>query len=356
MKEKIVVGMSGGVDSSMTLLLLKKQGYDPIGVSLRFSIWKSDKNTCKENICCTDESFKIAQDVCDKLNVPYHIIDVKEAFDKNVIQYFIDELKKGRTPNPCIMCNRHFKFDKLFEFAKKHNITKVATGHYAKIEINDEAELKLAKDQTKDQTYGLCMLPQHWLKNIVLPLGDLNKKEVYEIAQKENFDIFLKQKQSQDLCFVSKKSMPDFIKENIGIKKGNIVDEKGNVLGQHNGTHFFTLGQKKGLNLSGRYYVKDLDKKNNLVIVTKNIDDVKKSKKIYLKPYNIISNKKFEKKEIIAKIRYGDSFPSKAYAYIENEDLIIEFIDPRSSVTNGQFCVIYDKDICLGGGIINSFD
>jgi tRNA-uridine 2-sulfurtransferase len=358
MKEKVVVGMSGGVDSSMTLLLLKKQGYDPIGVSLKFSTWQSDKNTCKENVCCTDKSFQTAKDVCDKLNVPYYIYEVKDAFDKNVINYFVDELKLGRTPNPCIMCNRNFKFDKLFEFASKHGIEKVSTGHYARISFNklNEVELKLAKDETKDQTYGLCMLPQHWLKNIILPLGDYLKKEVYDLAEIENFNIFLKQKQSQDLCFVSKKSMPAFIEHSVGIKKGNIVDDEGNILGQHNGTHFFTLGQKRGLNLSSRYYVKKLDKKNNLVVVTNNQKDMIKVKKILINPYNLISKHKFESKEIIAKIRYGDSLPSKAKIFFENEKMYVEFNEPRENVTNGQFCVFYENDMCLGGGIINSLN
>ena len=357
MKEKIVVGMSGGVDSSMTLLLLKQHGYEPIGVSLKFSNWKSDKNTCKENICCTDDSFKIAKSVCDKLNVPYHIIEVHDSFDKNVIKYFIEELKSGKTPNPCIICNRFFKFDQLFEFAKKNNIKKVATGHYAIIEHNknlDEVELKLAKDQTKDQTYGLCMLPQEWLKNIILPLGNMLKDEVYDLAKKEGFEVFLKQKQSQDLCFVSKKSMPYFLEETIGKKHGDIIDEEGNIIGKHNGTHFFTLGQKKGLKLPGKYYVKKLDRKNNLVIVTNNIDNMIKFKKIILNPFNIISDKPFSKEDVIAKIRYGDSYPSEAIAYLENEKLYVEFNEPRENVTNGQFCVFYKNDVCLGGGIINS--
>jgi tRNA-uridine 2-sulfurtransferase len=356
MDKKIVVGMSGGVDSSMSLLLLKKQGYLPIGVSLRFSVWKNNKNTCKENICCTDESFKISEKVCKKLNVPYYIIDVEKSFDKNVIQYFTNELKKGRTPNPCIMCNRFFKFDNLFEFAKNNNIEYVATGHYAKIEFNgNEAKLKLAKDESKDQTYGLCMLPQNWLKNIILPLGNLLKKEVYDIAKKEGFSFFLKQKQSQDLCFVSKKSMPNFIEENIGLREGNIINCEGKILGKHKGTHFFTLGQKKGLNLSSRYYVKELDFKKNIVVVTNDINDMNKYKKILLEPYNLISSEKFLSKKVIAKIRYGDSLPSKAKIFFENEKLYVEFDEPRENVTNGQFCVFYDKDVCLGGGIINSF-
>jgi tRNA-specific 2-thiouridylase len=168
--KKIVVGMSGGVDSSMSLVLLRKMGYEPVGVSLKLTHWKNENNKLKENVCCTAESFDIAAAVCKKLGFEYHIYDVSKTFQKEVIDYFISDLKIVRTPNPCVKCNRYLKFKKLLEFAKKHNINYVSTGHYAKIVNNNgKYELHRAKDLKKDQTYGLCFLPQKWLKNIILP-------------------------------------------------------------------------------------------------------------------------------------------------------------------------------------------
>ncbi len=259
-KKRIVVGMSGGVDSSITLVLLKKQGFNPVGVSLKLEVWKDKCNVLRENVCCTKESFDIAKKICKKLNVPYYVYDVKKEFKKEVMDYFLSDLKKNRTPNPCVVCNRYLKFKKLFEFAKKKGIKYVATGHYAQVRFNKKTkryELLKAKDKTKDQSYGLSFLPQKWLKWIILPLGNYTKKKVFKIAKKEGFEFFLKRKQSQDLCFVSKRAIPKYIEKKIGVKPGKIVDTKGNVLGEHKGVHFYTIGQRRRLGLQG-YFVRAL--------------------------------------------------------------------------------------------------
>lgn len=353
---KIVVGMSGGVDSSISVLLLKKQGWDVVGVSLKLAHWKNKSNILGENACCTAESLDIAENVCKKLGVPYYKFDVSKEFKRDVMDYFVSELKHNRTPNPCVICNRYIKFRKLFEWAKKHSIKHVATGHYARIRFNThtkEYELLRPKDLNKDQTYGLSWLPQKWLKYIVLPLADYTKDEVYQLAKKQGFEIFLKRKQSQDLCFVSGRAYPKYLEEKVGKRPGPIKDEKGNVLGKHDGLHFYTIGQRKGVGLRARYYVKDRDFKTNSLIVTKNKKDIN-SKELILSPFSFISGKPPRKEKIIqAKPRYCLS-PSKATLFPPEDGKIrVVFDVPQPCVAPGQFCVLYDKEVCLGAGVIN---
>ncbi len=355
--KKIVVGMSGGIDSTISLLLLKKQGWQPIGVSLKLPIWKNKENFLRENVCCTRESTEAARGICRKLNIPFYIFNVRADFKKEVIKYFISEFKKNKTPNPCVICNRHLKFKKLFEFAKKHSINFVATGHYAKIKFNSQTkkyELLKAKDEKKDQTYSLSFLPRRWLKNIIFPLGDYLKEEVYQIAVKEGLDFFLKKKQSQDFCFVAGKSLPCFLKEKIGEKPGVIANTKGEKLGSHRGLHFYTIGQRKGLPLNnGPYFVKEFNVSKNILVVTKNQQEISRQE-IILSPYHFISGEPPKTKtEVSAKVRYQQN-PGKAIIYPPTKGkLKIIFAQPQSAVTPGQFCVFYRKNVCLGAGIIN---
>jgi len=278
-KNKIVVGMSGGVDSSMALVLLKEQGWDPVGVSLKYKTWEDPSNAMRENVCCSIESFDIAKGICEKLGVEYHQVDVQDNFQKETIDYFTSELKEKRTPNPCIVCNRRLKFRELFDWADAHGIDYVATGHYGRVKKNPETgkfELLRAKDDTKDQTYSLCQLPQEWLERVVLPIGNYTKDEIMKSADKLGFDIFTKRAQSQDFCFVSGTAYPKFLEKEIGNEPGEIQDIEGKTLGKHPGLHFFTVGQRKGMDLpGGPYYVVRLDSKRNVLVVSDDIDDVK---------------------------------------------------------------------------------
>lgn len=354
--KKIVVGMSGGVDSTMALILLKKQGWSPIGVSLKLPIWKSKKNLLRENVCCTVESMNIAKKVCQQLKVPFHILDVRTDFQKKVVNYFISEFKNNKTPNPCVICNRYLKFKKLFQFAKKMGANHIATGHYAQIRKNlktGKYELLKAKDKTKDQTYNLCFLPQKWLKNIVFPLGNYTKKEVYQIAKDYGFAFFLKKKQSQDFCFVAGKSLAAFLKNKIGQKPGKIMDTKGNILGEHQGLHFYTIGQRKGINLSaGPYFVKDFDIAKNILIVTKNQKEIIQ-KEIILSPFHFISQEfPKEKIKVMAKVRYRQPLSKATLFPFFKKKLKLVFDKPKQAVTPGQLAVFYQKEVCLGGGRI----
>lgn len=354
-RKKVVVGLSGGIDSSMALFLLKKEGFETIGVSLKLPVWKSCFNLLRENICCTKESLENAKKLCQKLNSPYFVLDTEKEFEETVIKYFKKKLKEGKTPNPCVVCNQKFKFKKLLEFAKKVKADFVATGHYAKVEFDQktkEFQLKRAKDKIKDQTYFLSFLKRSWLKNIIFPLGDWKKKEIKKLAQKEGFSFLLERRQSQDFCFVAQKSFYFFLKEEIGKKPGKIIDEKGNVLGEHEGIHFFTIGQRKGLKLpGGPFYVFDLDKKRNIVFVTKNKEKLYK-KEIYLYPYNFLIKKPNQKKlKVLAKIRFRQPL-SQAWLHFQEKYLKIIFKKPQFAPTPGQFCVFYKNDVCLGGGEI----
>lgn len=340
MNSKIIVGLSGGVDSSMSLVYLKEMGWDPIGVTLRLPVW--EKSSVEENMCCTDKSVALAGKVCEKLDIPHYIYDVRDEFKEEVVGYFLSELKAGRTPNPCVVCNRDHKFKYLFQFADEKGVEYVASGHYARTE---DGKLLRPRDREKDQTYYLSLLEKEDLKRIVFPLGDKLKDEVRERAEKEGFSELVGKKESQNWCFVADKD--PFIKEELGTKKGEII-YNGDVVGHHEGSWFYTIGQRKGLEIpNGPYYVKDI--KNNRLIVTKDKDDLLK-KEVTLSPFHIISGK-IEEQRVMAKTRYGQEL-SAAKLKPVGDKLEIIFDEARLAPTPGQFCVFYNKDICLGGGTI----
>ena len=364
-KKKIVVGLSGGIDSSMALLLLKKQGWDPIGVSLKMPVWKGKK------------SFAAAKKVCQKLKVPYYIIDVQKEFKKEVVNYFISEFKKNKTPNPCVICNRNLKFKKLFEFAKKKGVKYVATGHYALVRKHQTPNTKSqtyqllrAKDKEKDQTYNLCFLKREWLPYIIFPLGEYTKKQVCELAKKEGFNFLTKIKSSQDFCYLAGKPINDYLKQFFGKKPGKILNSKGKVLGKHQGLHFYTIGQRKGIKISGGpWFVKDFDIKKNYLIITNNQKDLYK-KDVFLKPFYLINDREPSRKiRVMAKVRYRQPLsPAILYPPQQNNSsqagpgttkLKLVFDKPQRAVTPGQFAVFYlpsDSEgkgqVCLGGGRI----
>lgn len=353
--KKIVVGLSGGIDSAIALILLKQQGWQPIGVFLKLPLWQNNTNAFSKNIYQSEQSLKTAIDICKKLDVPFYTIDAKKEFEKEVVEYFVKEWKNLRTPNPCVVCNPNFKFKQLINWAKKHKIQYIATGHYAKLKLNPKTklyELFKAKDKTKDQTYDLCLLPQKWLKQIIFPLGDYSKQQVYQIAKKQGLKTFSQKKESQDFCFIAGQSLCPFLKEKIGEKQGLITDLENNVLSQHQGLHFYTLGQRKGIKLSnGPYFVFGFDKKRNTLLVTKNKKDLFK-KEILIYPYQLISGQKIQKPiKAQVQIRYQQK-PCSAKLIPQKNKLKIIFSKPILAPCPGQFAVFYEKNKCLGGGRI----
>lgn len=352
-KKKVVVGLSGGVDSSVALYLLKKQGYDVVGVSLKFGVWENEKNLIKENVCCNAGAFLIAKNVCNFFDVPYMIKDVKDDFLKKVIKYWVNELKTYNTPNPCIMCNHLVKIQALIDVAKELGADYVATGHYAQNVFNrktKEFELKTAKDMIKDQTYFLSRLDQKQLQYLKLPLAKEKKENVYKIAKRLGFKVFQKIKQSQDFCFVANKSYNDFLLDTLGEKPGKIVDMNNKIIGKHMGLYFYTIGQRKGIDVSnGPYYVVDFDIKKNTLIVSKNQKDLL-DKKFKIDKLHLINSYKGDRidKKIKVQIRFKDT---KEIGWIVNKKEIV-LRKVKRAITPGQFAVFYDKNRCIGNGTI----
>lgn len=355
-KKTVALGMSGGVDSSVALFLLKEQGFEVLGVSLKFAFWENPKNKLKENFCCSEDSLKRAKRVCEKYGTPHFIVDASKEFKKSIIDYFLESLKKNQTPSPCVFCNRDVKLASLLNFAEEKNADYIATGHYARVEKdNSNFQLLRAKDEEKDQTYFLSLLNQKYLSKLILPLGGYTKKEIYQIAKKEEIEFI--SRESQDLCFVNNKLMPDFLEQEIGNKPGKICDIDGNVLGNHQGLHFYTIGQRKGIKLAqGPFWVIDFDKKNNILIVTNDSKSLELfNKEVFLSDVNFISNKKPESPiKVTARIRYRQSL-SKATLALGGSaqvDWKLIFKEPQKAITPGQIAAFYNGSVCLGAGII----
>lgn len=336
--EKAVIAMSGGVDSSVSVALLKEAGFDVIGVFMKF--WHP-RNSSKENRCCSVESEKRARMVAQKLGIPFYVINMEKEFKKKVVDYFISEYKAGRTPNPCVVCNYEIKFGLLVDKALKMGAKYIATGHYARIKNN---KLLKGMDKDKDQSYFLWKLNQKQLKRVLFPVGGYKKSEVRELAKK--FDLITAEApESQEVCFVSD-STNDFLKEYIKSKPGKII-LKNKIIGEHQGLCFYTIGQRKGIKLSGGpFYVIGKDFKRNALIVSKNEEDLFE-KELHFKNANWISGVKFPFRAK-AKIRYGHK-PADA---VVNKKKVV-FSKPQKAITSGQSVVFYNKEEVLGGGIID---
>ena len=353
--KKVVIGMSGGVDSSVAAILLKQQGYDVVGLFMRN--WDSTINNdylgnpnLNNDICPQENDYNDAVSVCKKLDIPLYRIDfVKEYWDY-VFTYFLDELKEGRTPNPDIMCNKYIKFDFFIKEAKKLGADYIATGHYARI-LN--GNLLRAIDDNKDQTYFLSQLTNKQLENVLFPVGNLLKEDVRKIALKYDL-ITAKKKDSTGICFIGERKFKEFLKNYLPSKKGNVVDiETNKIIGEHQGLMYYTIGQRKGLNIGGnsdKMFVvgKNLDK-NILYVAFGEDNNYLKSDSCYVSNVNFISSER--PIECTAKFRYRQVDINVKLEYLENGDVIVHYNDVKA-VTPGQACVFYLGEICLGGGII----
>ncbi|MDD3995218.1 MAG: tRNA 2-thiouridine(34) synthase MnmA [Bacilli bacterium] len=353
--KKVVVGMSGGVDSSVAAYLLKEQGYEVIGLFMRN--WDSLINndimgnpTIENDICTQEEDYNDALYVCNQLDIPLHRVDfVKEYWDY-VFTYFLDELKKGRTPNPDVMCNKYIKFDYFIKEAKRLGADYVATGHYARI---IDGTLYKGIDTNKDQSYFLCELTKKQLENVLFPVGELNKDEVRDIAIKLNLKT-AKKKDSTGICFIGERNFKNFLKNYLPTKEGDIVNiENKKVLGKHIGLMYYTIGQRRGLNIGGykeRLYVvgKDLNK-NILYVCYGDDNEYLYSDEALIEDFNLMSDKKVDKCN--AKFRYRQKDNVVNIEYLKDKEIIVKYNNIKA-VTPGQICVLYDGDECIGGGII----
>lgn len=354
MKKKVVVGMSGGVDSSVAAYLLKQQGYDVIGVTMKH--WEEDEDYIeREGGCCSLSATEDARRVADRLGIPFYVLNFKESFKEKVIDYFVQEYIEGKTPNPCIACNKHIKFEDFLRRAKGIGADYIATGHYAKIEErNGRYALLRADDDKKDQTYALYNFTQEQLSKTLMPCGEFTKDKIREIAKEIGLAVHNK-KDSEEICFIPDNNHGKYIlnARPKSVKEGNFVDKQGNVLGRHKGIVYYTIGQRKGLGLAlGRpVFVTDINPKTNEVVIGPEEDIFKTD--LVAKDVNLISIDKLEGEiEVTSKVRYSAKPADATISPLPNGRIKVSFKDKQRAITKGQSVVFYNGNEVVGGGII----
>lgn len=355
-KKKVVVGMSGGVDSSVAAWLLKNQGYDVIGVTMQ--IWQDEEEAAMEEHggCCGLSAVDDARRVAAALDIPYYVMNFKKEFKENVIDYFIDDYLHGRTPNPCIACNRYVKWESLLKRSLDIGAEYIATGHYARVEklSNGRYAIRNSATAAKDQTYALYNLTQDQLKSTLMPVGDYTKDEIRKIA--ENIDDFVSRKHdSQEICFVPDNDYSGYIEKNYNIKSrpGNFVDMDGNVLGKHKGIIHYTVGQRKGLGITfGKpMYVYEIRPETREVVLCENNALFQKTLYANNVNYMAIGEIKGEMR-FMAKIRYSHKKAPCTVRMYDKDTIECVFDEPQRAITPGQAVVLYDGDFVAGGGTI----
>lgn len=354
-KGKVLLGLSGGVDSSVSGLLLKKEGYDVDALFMRN--WEDDDGT---PYCSIKEDFLDATFIADQLDIPLKELNFSEQYKEKVFKYFLKELEEGRTPNPDILCNKEIKFNAFFNYAMDMGYDYIATGHYAQTElINKKICLIKGADDNKDQSYFLHAIDGNVLQKTLFPIGDIKKLQVREIAKLNNL-VTSEKKDSTGICFIGERPFPEFLNNYISHNPGLITTDKGKIIGEHVGLAFYTLGQRQGLGIGGLkefdnepWYVakKEIDS-NTLVVVQGNNNPLLFSSSLETKNLQLINKIKDGEFKGTAKVRYRQD-DQKCLIRIVNDTLKIKFDDPQRSITPGQSVVIYRDNICLGGGEIS---
>lgn len=349
---KVVVGISGGVDSSVAALLLKEEGYDVVGIFM-----KNWDETDENGVCTAEEDYEDAVKIANQIGIPYYAINFEKEYYDRVFTYFLDEYKKGRTPNPDIMCNKEIKFKAFLAYAKKLGADYIATGHYARVDRStDETIMLRGLDNNKDQTYFLSQLSQDQIKDVLFPVGNLQKSEVRDIAHKYKLATADK-KDSTGICFIGERNFNEFLSNYLPAKPGNIVDTKGDILGKHDGLMYHTIGQRRGLGIGGdgeAWFVcgKDLDK-NELIVCQGANNPLLFSNRLLASEFSTFSKKKLPKEFICtAKFRYRQKDINAKVKILDKDHVEVTY-DPTKAVTPGQAAVFYQGEICLGSAIID---
>ncbi len=356
-KKRVVIGMSGGVDSSVAAAVLKEKGYEVVGVTMRLWDGENIDGNITESTCCSLSAVEDARRVASRLDIEYHVLDFRKEFSEFVIDYFVSEYINGRTPNPCIACNKFLKFDAMAKRAQILNADYIATGHYARVEYDESTcryLLKRACADAKDQTYALYNLTQSQLSSLLLPLGDFSDKDMVRQYAEENGLSTAKKPDSQEICFVPDNDYASFIKRRIGSlpPSGNFVDLEGNILGQHKGIVNYTIGQRKGLGIAfgEPMFVIKIDAKKNEVVLGRQGTEF--SDTLYAINPNFIPFDSLDAPlRAEAKVRYSAK-PAPCTISQEGERIKVAFDVPQRAITPGQAVVIYDGDLVIGGATI----
>lgn len=353
-KERIIIGMSGGVDSSVAALLLKRQKFDVVGVFMKNWVEEND-----DGICTAAQDYDDVRRVCDKIGIPYYTVNFAKEYKERVFSYFLNEYKAGRTPNPDVLCNCEIKFKAFLEFALAAEAKAFATGHYARLDKRSRGvRLLRAKDPGKDQTYFLAGLTATQLENVLFPVGDLMKSEVRALAAEAGLSTALK-KDSTGICFIGERNFKEFLMQYLPAQPGDMVDEKGRIIGKHDGLMYYTLGQRRGLGIGGRscgsgesWFVIGKDVERNLLIVQQGEHEELFSTELMTEKPNWISGSAPGKIfACTAKFRYRQP-DQKVIVYSDVSGCRVEFGSPQRAVTPGQWAVFYNGDTCLGGAPI----
>ena len=348
---RVVVGMSGGVDSAVSAYLLKKAGYDVLGVFM-----KNWEEKDEEGVCTSESDWKDVQQVCELIDIPYYSVNFAKEYWDRVFTLFLNEYKAGRTPNPDVLCNREIKFKAFLDFAMQLGADKIATGHF--VQTNDAGQLLKGVDPNKEQSYFLYMLHTEQLKKAIFPVGGMTKGQVREIAVEAGIPVAEK-KDSTGICFIGERQFKPFLKQFLPAQPGDMVTPEGEIVGRHDGLMFYTLGQRRGLGIGGHgdgrsYFVVDKDLENNRLIVAQGEDHpLLYSRSAVVEQLTWIGEDiPACDREYGVKTRYRQPDQRAFFTEIGSETAVVSFAEPQRAVTPGQSLVVYDGETCLGGGII----